>query len=674
LAASPRFPGGHHEKKATSPVESLPYIAPQIPPPGGLEEDLFILTITRRQLLQSSAFAAMTPALGAVAGVGAINPANAQSAGEPASSGPAWRHALSLFGEVKYPADFKRFDYVNPDAPKGGAARTISIGTFDNFNSAVMGIKGNIAPAALLLYETLMTRSQDEIATNYGLLAESAAHPDDFGWVTYRLRKEARWHDGKPVTPEDVIFSFATLKKLSPYYRHVVKAERNGDRDIKFSFDSPGNRELPTIVGELTVLPQHWWEGVDGEGRKRDVSATTLEKPLGSSPYRIKEFVAGRSIVMERVKDYWGANLPVQIGQNNFDELRFEFFRDNTVALEAFKADQADWIVENSAKQWATAYDFPAVAEKRVVKEEFPVNDSGRMQAFALNLRREQFRDARLRRAFNYAFDFEEMNKQLFYGQYKRIDSYFYGTELASSGLPQGQELQILETVRDKVPAEVFTQPYANPVGGNAEAVRANLREAMKLLKDAGYEIRDHKLVDAAGKPVTVEILVQDPSSERISLFYKPSLERIGVTTSVRVVDDSQYESRLRAFDFDVIIDQWGESLSPGNEQREFWGSQAADVPGARNALGIKNPAIDALIDKVIFAKDRAELVAATRALDRVLLWNFYVVPQYTYPFMRYARWDRFSHAEPLPKYSRSGLPTLWWYDAEKAAKIGKRS
>jgi microcin C transport system substrate-binding protein len=639
---------------------------------------LFILTITRRQLLQSSAFAAMTPALGAVAGVGAINPANAQSAGEPASSGPAWRHALSLFGEVKYPADFKRFDYVNPDAPKGGAARTISIGTFDNFNSAVMGIKGNIAPAALLLYETLMTRSQDEIATNYGLLAESAAHPDDFGWVTYRLRKEARWHDGKPVTPEDVIFSFATLKKLSPfyasYYRHVVKAEKNGDRDIKFTFDSPGNRELPTIVGELTVLPQHWWEGVDGEGRKRDVSATTLEKPLGSSPYRIKEFVAGRSIVMERVKDYWGANLPVQIGQNNFDELRFEFFRDNTVALEAFKADQADWIVENSAKQWATAYDFPAVADKRVVKEEFPVNDSGRMQAFALNLRREQFRDARLRRAFNYAFDFEEMNKQLFYGQYKRIDSYFYGTELASSGLPEGQELQILETVRDKVPAEVFTQPYANPVGGNPEAVRANLREAMKLLKDAGYEIRDHKLVDAAGKPVTVEILVQDPSSERISLFYKPSLERIGVTTSVRVVDDSQYESRLRAFDFDVIIDQWGESLSPGNEQREFWGSQAADVPGARNALGIKNPAIDALIDKVIFAEDRAELVAATRALDRVLLWNFYVVPQYTYPFMRYARWDRFSHAEPLPKYSRSGLPTLWWYDAEKAAKIGKRS
>jgi microcin C transport system substrate-binding protein len=631
------------------------------------------LAITRRQLLQSGAFAALTPAVATVAGLPAINPVNAQSASEP-----AWRHALSLFGEVKYPPDFKRFDYVNADAPKGGAARMISIGTFDNFNIAVMGVKGSIAPAATLIYETLMTRSQDEIASEYGLLAEGAAHPDDFAWVIYRLRKEARWHDGKPVTPEDVIFSLEVLKKNSPmyssYYRHVVKAEKTGERDVRFTFESPGNRELPTIVGELPVLPQHWWEGVDSQGRKRDVAGTTLEKLMGSSPYRIKEFVAGRSVVMERVKEYWGANLPAQIGQNNFDELRFEFFRDNTVALEAFKADQADWIAENSAKQWATAYDFPAVAEKRVVKEEFPVNDSGRMQAFAFNLRRDQFKDARLRRAFNYTFDFEEMNKQLFYGQYKRINSYFYGTELASSGLPEGQELQILETVRDKVPADVFTQPYTNPVGGNPESVRANLRESMKLLKEAGYEIRDHKLVDAAGKPVTVEILVQDPSSERIALFYKPSLERIGVTASVRVVDDAQYENRLRAFDFDVIIDNWGESLSPGNEQREFWGSQAADVSGSKNTVGIKNPAVDALIDKVIFAKDRAELVAATRALDRVLLWNFYVVPQYTYPFSRYARWDRFSHADPLPKYGRSGLPTLWWYDAEKAAKIGKRS
>ena len=632
------------------------------------------MAITRRHLLQSGAFAAVAPTLATAVGLPAIESARAQTA----SGEPAWRHALSLFGDIKYPADFKHFDYVNPDAPKGGVARMISIGTFDNFNLAVAGVKGSIAPAAALIYETLMTRSQDEVAAEYGLLAEAAAHPDDFGWVIYRLRKEARWHDGKPVTPEDVIFSFDALKKYSPmyssYYRHVVKTEKTGERDIKFTFDSPGNRELPTIVGELPVLPKHYWEGTDSEGRKRDISATSLEKPLGSGPYRIKEFVAARSVKLERVKDYWGAKVPAQVGQNNFDEMRFEFFRDNLVALEAFKADQADWIAENSAKQWATAYDFPAIAEKRVVREEFPINDSGRMQGIVLNLRRDQFKDARLRRAFNYAYDFEEMNKQLFYGQYKRINSYFEGTELAASGLPEGQELQILETVRDKVPSEVFTTPYANPVGGNPEAVRANLREGMKLLKEAGYDIRERKLVDAAGKPVSVEILVQDPSAERIALFYKPSLERIGVTTSIRVVDDAQYQNRIRSFDFDIVMDVWPESLSPGNEQREFWGSQSADQPGSKNVVGIKNPAVDALIDKVIFARDRAGLVAATKALDRVLLWNFYVVPQFTYPFSRYARWDRFSHAEPLPKYGRSGLPALWWYDAEKAARIGKRS
>jgi microcin C transport system substrate-binding protein len=626
------------------------------------------LLITRRHLLQGCAFAAVAP----------LGSATIPAAAQPATGEPAWRHALSLFGDIKYPAGFKRFDYVNPDAPKGGLARMISIGTFDNFNIAVAGVKGSIAPSAALIYETLMSRSQDEVATEYGLLAEAAAHPDDFAWVIYRLRKEARWHDGKPVTPEDVMFSIEVLKKYSPmygsYYRHVVKTEKIGDHDIKFTFDSPGNRELPTIVGELIVLPKHYWEGTDSQGRKRDISATTLEPPLGSAAYRIRDFVAGRSVRLERVKDYWGANLPTQVGVNNFDELRFEFFRDNIVALEAFKADQADWIAENSAKQWATAYDFPAIAEKRVIKEEFPISDSGRMQGFVLNLRREQFKDARLRRAFNYAYDFEEMNKQLFYGQYKRINSYFEGTELAASGLPEGQELQLLEAVRDKVPAEVFTTPYSNPVGGNPEAVRANLREAMKLLKEAGYEIRDRKLVDAAGKPISVEILVQDPSAERISLFYKPSLERIGVTTSIRVVDDAQYQNRIRSFDFDMVTDVWGQSLSPGNEQREFWGSQSADQPGSRNTAGIKNPAIDALIEKVIFAKDRAGLVAATKALDRVLLWNFYVVPQFTYPFSRYARWDRFSHGEPLPKYGRSGLPSLWWYDAEKAGRIGKRS
>lgn len=605
------------------------------------------------------------------AGLDAIDSAHAQSA-------PAWRHALSLFGDVKYPAGFKRFDYVNPDAPKGGVARQISIGTFDNFNLAVAGVKGNIAPAVGLIYETLMARSFDEASTQYGLLAEAASHPDDHSWVIYRLSKDARWHDGKPVTPEDVLFSMESLKKYSPmyssYYKHVVKAEKVGAHEVKFTFDMPGNRELPTIVGELLVLPKHWWEGTDSEGRKRDIGATTLEKPLGSGPYAIKDFVAGRSVTLERVKNYWGEKTPTRIGQNNFDELRYEFFRDTTVSLEAFKADQADWTIESSAKNWATAYDFPAVTEKRVVREEFPITNSGRMQGFAFNIRRPLFADKRVRRAFNYAFDFEEMNKQLFYGQYKRINSYFEGTELASSGIPQGKEFEILKEVYGEIPPEVIAKPYENPVGGSPEKVRDNLRNATRLLKEAGYEVRDGKLVDGKkDMPIAVEFLLANPLFERIVLFYKPSLERLGITVNVRTVDDVQYQNRIRDFDFDIITDLWGQSLSPGNEQRDFWGTQAADTPGSRNTVGIKNPVVDKLIDKIVYAEDRETLVAATRALDRTLLWHYYVVPQYTYPFTRVARWDRFSHA-PLPHYAGSGLSSLWWFDKEKADKIGKRS
>jgi len=400
-----------------------------------------------------------------------------------------WRHGLSLFGDLKYPAGFKRFDYVNPEAPKGGAVRLGGFGTFDNFNLVVSGVKGNLAGGLNEVYDTLMVPALDEVSTEYGLLAEAVSHPADFSYVIYRLRAEAKWHDGKPVTPDDVIFSLQAFQKnhpmLSAYYRHVVKAEPTGDREITFTFDGPGNRELPQIVGQLTVLPKHWWEGTDASGKKRDVSATTLEPPLGCGAYRIKEFAPGRTIVFERVKDYWGRDLPVNIGRDNFDEMRYEYFRDSIVALEGFKGDAIDWRTENSAKNWATAYDFPAVKDKRVILEEFPNRASGRMQGFVLNTRREKFSDPRVRLALNYAFDFEEMNKQLFFGQYQRIGSYFEGTELACSGVPEGKELEILETVRDKVPPEVFTKPFKNPVGGSPENVRANLREAIRLLKKA---------------------------------------------------------------------------------------------------------------------------------------------------------------------------------------------
>jgi len=632
------------------------------------------LHLTRRFLVRSGALAAGFPLIGRFGLPVLPSPAAAQQS----QAERAWRHGVSLFGELKYPADFKHFDYVKPDAPKGGSVRMIGLGTFDNFNEVVAGLKGSLAAFAGVVSDALMVPVLDEVETSYGLLAEAVSYPADFASATFRLRAGARHHDGRPVTVEDVIFSMEAFKKYSPghaaYYRHVAKMEQTGEREVAFILDAPGNREMPLIIGQLNVLAKHWWEGTDPSGKKRDVGATTLEPPLGNGAYRVKDFVAGRTVAYERVKDYWAKDLGVSIGRDNFDELRFEYFRDGTVALEAFKADQIDWRTENIAKNWATAYDFPAVRDKRVLLEEFPLRSRGIMQAFAFNTRREKFKDPRLRLAFNYAYDFEEMNKQIFFGQYKRITSYFEGTELACSGLPAGQELDILEKVRDKIPPEVFTKPYTNPVGGSRENIRSNLREAVRLLKEAGYEVRNQKLVDArTGEPLSIEMLSEDPSVERVILFYKPSLERLGITVNVRTVDPTQYENRLRNWDFDIIVAVWPESLSPGNEQRDYWGSQAADTLGSRNYIGIKNPAVDALVDRVIFAKDRAELVAATRALDRVLLWNHYVVPQYSTDQTRTARWDRFGHPGVLPKYAEPAFPTVWWWDAEKAARIGTR-
>ncbi len=627
------------------------------------------MRLTRRSVLRTGTAAAISPLFGQAPLP--ATPARAQTAE------PQWRHGLSLFGELKYPPGYKHFDYVNPQAPKGGTVRLVALGTFDNFNQTVAGIKGLFAAAAGTICDTLMVPSLDEALTHYGLIVEAVSHPPNFASTSFRLRAAARHHDGKPITVEDVIYSFEAYKKYNPFigafYRDVVKVEQSGERDVTFTLASTGNQEMPLILGQLRVLPKHWWEGIDASGKKRDIGATTLEPPLGNAAYRIKEFVPGRTVVYERVKDYWAKNLNINIGRDNFDEIRYEYFRDPTVALEAFKADHADWRIENSAKNWATAYDFPAVRKKRIILEEFPQRDRGIMQAFAFNTRRDKFKDARVRRAFNLAFDFEEMNKQFFFSHYKRINSYFEGTELACSGLPQGEELKILEPLRDKVPPEVFTTPYANPVAGTAQKVRANLREGTRLMQEAGYELRDQKQVNVrTGEVLSVEILglTSDPSgAERFINFYKPSLVRLGIDVTVRSVDDVQYQNRLQSFDFDIIIASWPQSLSPGNEQRDLWSSQAADTHGSRNYVGIKNPAVDALIERVIFAKSRGELVAATRALDRVLLWNHYVVPQFTHDRLWAARWDRFGRHDPLPNFGGSAFPAVWWWDAERAAK-----
>ncbi|WP_238122149.1 MULTISPECIES: extracellular solute-binding protein [unclassified Xanthobacter] len=613
--------------------------------------------------------AALAPALAARGAAAQSAPATTDA---PAGGAPVFRTGVSLMGEPKYPAGFAHFDYVNPQAPKGGLLRLAEDGTFDSLNFVVP--RGTPAAGLSLIYDTLMTSAFDEVASEYGLLAEGVSYPPDFSQVTYRLRENARWHDGTPITPADVVWSFETLVANNPnqrfYYSHVVKAEQTGPRDVTFTFDQAGNRELPQIVGQFIVLPKHWWTGQDASGKPRDVTQGTLETPLGSGAYRIKSMAPGRTIVYERVADYWGKDLPVNVGRNNFDEIRYEYFRDDTVMLEAFKADQYDFRVESSAKNWATAYDFPARKDGKVILEMFENRASGVMQAFIPNLRRAKFQDRRVRRALNYALDFEGMNHTLFFDQYTRISSFFSGTELAFSGLPEGRELEILNTVKGQVPQEVFTTAYTNPVSGNEEARRANLREAARLLKDAGYEVKNRKLVNAAGEPFTIEILLASPAMERVAVFYKPALERLGITVTVRMVDSSQYINRLRARDFDMIVSGWGQSLSPGNEQRDFFGAQAADREGSRNYAGIKDAAVDALIDKVIYATDRADLVAATHALDRVLMWNEFVIPAWTLNYTRTARWDRFSHPAPLPAYSFA-FPDIWWFDAAKAAKIG---
>jgi microcin C transport system substrate-binding protein len=583
-----------------------------------------------------------------------------------------WRHGLSLFGELKYPSDFKHFDYVNPTAPKGGRARLYAIGTFDSLNPYTF--KGQPAGLIGLTNDSLMTGAFDEPSAEYGLVVEAVRYPEDYSSVTYRLRPEAQFHDGQPITADDVIWSMVSLKQAHPqyafYYHNVETAEQTGEREVTFFFSVTGNRELPLIVGQLPVLPRHWWTGTAQDGRTRNLAESTLEPPLGSGPYQVGLVNRGREIRINRVEDYWAKNLPVSLGQNNFDEVSVIYFRDQTVALEAFKGDQYDWRVESSAKDWATGYDFPAVQRGHVVVEQITLKNPEGMQAFAFNTRRPKFADPRVRRAFNHAFDFEWANENLFYGQYVRSASYFANSELAATGLPGPEELAILEEVKDQVPPEVVTTEFTNPVNPAPRDRRDNLRTAGKLLQEAGWAPGDDRILrNRQGEPFEVEFLLVSPQFERIVLPYAQQLELLGIRPLVRTIDSAQYERRIQTFDFDVVVTSWGQSLSPGNEQRDFWGSDAADRPGSRNLVGIKDPAVDYLIDRVIFAENREALVTATRALDRVLLWNHFVVPTWHIPFERTARWDRFGRSEKLPEHSL-GFPTIWWWDAEKAARI----
>ncbi len=585
----------------------------------------------------------------------------------PAAAEVVKSHGLTLVGKLGYPPDFPHRSYVNPDAPKGGTVKLHQIGSFDSFNPYI--VKGESVSLGFVV-ETLMTSPLDEISAEYGLIAETVEVPDDLSYAIYNLRPEARFHDGKPVTADDVIFSLDILRKRGQpsyrfYYRNISKVERLGRHRVKFHFSGPPNRELPQIVGQIPVLPRHYWEG-------RAFEQTTLEPPLGSGPYRIVRFEAGRFVEFERIRDYWGAHLPINRGMHNFDRIRIDYYRDQTVALEAFKANEYDYRSENSSKDWATGYAFPAVGAGLVRKEEVPHARPTGMQAFAFNLRRAKFRDIRVREAIGLAFDFNWSNKNLFYGQYNRTKSFFSNSELAASGPMTPAEKALLEPFRGRIPEAAFTRQFTPPATDGSGNIRRNLRRAIGLLKEAGWAIRDNRLIDPrTGDAMEIEFLLVSPAFERIVAPFVRNLRRLGIASRIRVVDSSQYINRLRAFDFDMVVTGWGQSESPGNEQRGFWSSEAAGREGSRNLVGIRNPVVDALIEKLIAAPDRANLVAATRALDRVLLWNHYVVPHWHIRFDRVAYWDKFGKPAKSPKYGNDFLS--WWIDPARAASIEER-
>ena len=576
------------------------------------------------------------------------------SASEPA---PA-RHGIAMHGEPKYPQGFAHFDYVNPNAPKGGTLKLAVISNgFDSFNPFV--IRG-IAAAGInaYLYDTLLEASDDEPFSAYGLIAESLETPADRSYVVFNLRKQARFHDGEPITAEDVRFSFELLTTeghpfYRSYYADVKDVVVESPTRVRFNFQATTNRELPLILGQMPILPAHYWQG-------REFGKNGLTPPVGSGPYRIAEFDAGRSITYERVPDYWAQDLGVRKGRFNFNRIRYDYYTDDTVALEAFKAGNFDFRLETSAKNWATAYTGPKFDAGKIVTEAIEHHRPTGMQGFILNTRKPVFRDPRVREALAYGFDFEWANKNLFFDQYTRTKSYFENSELASSGLPSGRELELLEPFRDQLSADVFTEAYRPPVTEGQKGLRQNLKTALELLRSAGYAIKNGKMVHTqTGEPLAFEVLLAQKNFERIVLPYKNNLAKLGIDVTVRLVDSNQYVQRVRQFDFDVITQVLPQSDSPGNEQREYWHSSTADVAGSRNYIGVSDPVVDALVDLVIQAPSREELVYRVRALDRVLLHGHYVVPHWHLRKDRVAYWNHLARPEVTPK---NGIDlNNWW-------------
>lgn len=575
---------------------------------------------------------------------------------------PAGGYAVGVLATPALPRGFTHFPYVDPQAPKGGAATFSQIGGFDSFNPFI--VRGTPAASVSLIWDTLLKQSDDEAAVAYGWLAESVAVAADHGSVTFTLHAKARFADGSPVRASDVVWSFETLvAKGQPFYQQyyaaVAGARAVDDRTVAFTLKPGASRELPLILGQLAVLPEAWWKG-------RDFTAPLTDAPLGSGPYAVAHSAFNRSVTYRRRPDYWAADLPVCRGFYNIDSITHEYFGDPAVALQAFKAGDIDFRNENIAKNWATAYDFDAVKKGLVIKRIFPNRLPTGMQGFGMNTRRPVFQDVRVRQAIAWAYDFEWANKVLFYGGYERTRSYFSNSDLASSGLPQGAELALLEPYRRDLPPQLFTEPFTLPVTDGSGNNRPQLLAALKMLEAAGWRVQDRKLRDAAGQPMRFEILLNDPVFERVTLPYAEDLKHLGIDVSVRVVDPSQYQTRMDNFDFDMTVVLFPESDVPGSEQRDYWGSAAAKIPGSDNQMGVSSPVVDALIDKVIAANDQESLLAACHALDRVLLWGWYVVPQWHLGAYRLAFWDVFGFpTQPM----RAGFDIdTWWIDQAKAA------
>jgi microcin C transport system substrate-binding protein len=610
-----------------------------------------LLAMQRRQLLASGLALGCAPALPL--------PARGQDAA------PRRTHALSLLGEPALPPDFPHFPWVNPDAPKGGEVALTALGSFDSFNPFIL--RGTPAVGVSLIYDQLLARNQDEPTTEYAHLAAAIELPADRLGVTFLLRPDARFHDGRPVTAADVVWTFNTLRQHGrPFYRSywadVAEVAAEGPHRVAFRFRTAENRELAMILGDMAVLPQHWWEG-------RDFARPLTEPPLGSGAYRIERFEPNRSVVYRRVPEWWARDLPTGRGTNNIDVIRYEYFRDTTVAFEAFKAGQVDFRQENIARDWATGYDFPALRRGLVKREEIPHLLPTGMQCFAMNLRRPLFKDARARRALMEVFDYEWMNANLFYGAYARTDSFFSNSDFAARGVPEGQELAILEGFRGRVPEAVFAAPRPLPVTDGSGNNREGARRALAMMREAGWTVRDRRLANAEGQRFEFEILLNGPSFERVALPYVQWLERIGVTARVRTVDPAQYQVRMDNFDYDMTVDVIPQGFHPGNEQRDFFTCEKAAQNGSQNIAGICDPAIDALVELVIAAPDTAALVARTRALDRVLRAHDFVIPNWHSRSFRIAWWDRFGLPPRHPRFGL-GFPTAWWVDPAKARAL----